>query len=242
MHQVYKTRGFVFKKKDRADADQIFSVFAEDFGRIEVFAKSIRAIASKLKGGMEIFCVSDIEFIQGKNYKTLTNAVLHEKFSDIAIVPEKMEVAAKVSGLLNDFIKEQQPDQGIWNLVIDFFEKLHHCLLPVSTYRLTYYYFFWNFISVLGYKPELFKCVHCSQILNSGHLYFSHKEGGIICKSCFLNLGNAKEINADVVKILRLFLNNDWQTILKLKVQSTSYKLLQEISDNYNSYLSGILV
>ncbi|MSU54505.1 MAG: DNA repair protein RecO [Candidatus Staskawiczbacteria bacterium] len=237
----YTTQGFVFKKKDRADADRIFSVFTNDFGRIEIFAKSIRAIASKLKGGIEVFCVSDIEFIQGKNHKTLTSALLTEKFSNMVTVPEKMEVFAKVACLLDDFIKEQETDQNVYNLVINFFKTLNACLLPTSGYRLMYYYFFWNFASIMGYKPELFKCAHCSLGLDSANLYFSNKEGGIICKSCFLKLGNAKEINADVVKILRLFLKNDWQTMLKLKIQSASYKLLQEISDNYGNYLSGIL-
>lgn len=242
MHQVYKTLGFVFKRNDRLDADRIFSVFAQDFGRIEIFAKSIRAISSKLKGGIEVFCVSDIEFIQGKNHKTLTSATIAEKFKNITIVPEKMEVCAKASCLLDDFIRGQELDPQIWNLVIDFFETLNSCSLPASGYRLMYYSFFWNFISILGYKPELFKCAHCGQVLDSGSLYFSNKEGGIVCKSCAGQKFGSIKINADTVKILRLFLKNDWATILKLKIEPSSYKLLKAISDSYNSYLSGILV
>ena len=40
----YKTEGFVFKSVDRLEADRVFSVFTVDFGRIEVFGKSIRKI------------------------------------------------------------------------------------------------------------------------------------------------------------------------------------------------------
>src|SRR6185436_14856380 len=98
-----------------------------------------------------------------KNKKTLTDAVLVKKFNGVAKVPEKLEIALRVSALLDQFIRGQQLDEKNWNLIIDFFEKLDAQALPVTNSKLAYHYFFWNFISILGYKPELFKCVHCNQ-------------------------------------------------------------------------------
>lgn len=251
MTKHYRTKGFVFKKEESGDADRIFSVFTEDFGRIEVFAKAIRKIASKLKGNIGVFHLSEIEFIQGENRKTLVDTVSLQNAKNISEVPEKIEIAYKISNLLDIFIKGQEPDRKIWNLILDFFGKLdnYSSFVQMSKfsantkalhYQLIYYYFFWNFISALGYKPELYNCSGCSQKLNPHDIYFSNKEGGVICKICFQKDKNAKEINSDVVKILRLFLKNDWQTTLKLKIQKYPQDLLKVISEDYNSYTMPI--
>ncbi len=237
----YRTRGFVFKKEDRLESDRVFTVFTHDFGKVEVFAKAIRKIASKLKGGIEIFSLSEIEFIQGKNRKTLIDAILIEKFNNIIEVPEKIEIINKISGMLDSFIKGQEPDENIWNLIIDFSEKLNNTKLSVNNQPLVYYYFIWNFISVLGYEPELSKCAVCSQKLNPYNLYFSNKEGGVICGLCFQSNKNAKKINSDMIKTLRLILKKDWQTLCKLKIDLYSQKLLKEISEDYYHYLMHTL-
>ena len=59
----YKTKGFILKKEDRLESDRIFTVFTYDFGRIEIFGKAIRRIASKLKGGIDIFSLSEITLL-----------------------------------------------------------------------------------------------------------------------------------------------------------------------------------
>ncbi len=241
MHQVYKITGFVFKKENRLEADRVFSVFAKDMGRVEIFAKSIRAIASKLKAGIDIFGISEIEFVQGKNRKTLTDAVLEKKFSGITQVPEKSEVAHRVSLLVDTFIKGQESDEKIWNVVVGFFEKLNACQLTPLNLQITYHYFFWNFVSALGYKPELAKCVHCGNTLNPENLYFSNKEGGILCASCFGRHNSSTKIHPDTVKLLRLFLAEDWQMMLKVKMNNPLLKLLEDVSNNYYNYLISVL-
>ncbi|KPJ55867.1 hypothetical protein AMJ49_06190, partial [Parcubacteria bacterium DG_74_2] len=66
------------KKIDQGEWDRIFIIYTRDFGKLKVLARAERKIKSKLRAGLELFYLSEIEFIQGKNYKTLTNAVLIE--------------------------------------------------------------------------------------------------------------------------------------------------------------------
>ncbi len=242
----YKTQGFIFKKENRLEADRVFSVFTKDFGRIEIFGKAIRKITSKLKGGIEIFSLSEIEFIQGKNKKTLTDTLFIERFKNIQEVPEKFEVANKISNLVDNFIKGEERDQNIFNLLNDTFSKLNNIQFPISNFQLVHYYFFWNFISVLGYGPELSKCAVCQQKLNPHSLYFSNKEGGVVCQNCHLLRkdpsslgfsGQVSEVKSDVVKILRLIIKKDWDILSKLKIENNIKKLLREVSENYYNYL-----
>ncbi len=234
----YKTEGFVFKKEDRLEADRVFSVFTKDFGRIEIFGKSIRKIDSKLKSGIEIFSLSEIEFIQGKNKKTLTDTLFIERFKNIQESPEKFEIANKISNLVDNFIKGEEKDQEIFNLLNDTFSKLNNFQFPITNFQLVYFCFFWNFVSVLGYGPELSKCAVCQQKLNPNNLYFSNKEGGVICGHCTKK--EDKKITSDVVKIVRIIIKKDWDILSKLKIENNLQKSLEEISDNYCNYLLSI--
>jgi DNA repair protein RecO (recombination protein O) len=234
----YRTQGFVFKKEDKLEADRMFTVFTKDFGKIEVFAKAIRKITSKLRGGIEIFSLSELSFIQGKNKKTLTDTILLDALGDAHTNIEELGIMHKISTVLDSFIKGEERDEKIWNLILDIFNT-SRLMAPITNNDLRYYYFFWNFISLLGYKPELYLCAMCRQKLEANNLYFSDKEGGVLCQRCHEASKESKKINSDMVKILRLILNGGWQVLSKLKIESASMDLLEKISDDYYLYLES---
>jgi len=227
----YKTQGFVFKKNDINESDRFYSVFTNDFGRLDIFAKAIRKNASKLKSGIDIFYISDIEFIQGKNKKTLTDAITIQKFNNIWQDVEKFKIANRMGEILDSFIKGEERDENLFNLLNEVFNKLNDNNLDNKKYLLIYYYFLWNIFSLLGYSSEVQKCASCREKLIPYNIYFSNKEGGVICKGCFHKDKFAKEINSDTVKVLRIILSKDWQTLLKLKIEPASQKILSEISE-----------
>jgi len=234
----YRTKGFVFKREDRLEADRVFFAFTHDFGKVEIFAKAIRRIASKLKSGIEIFSLSELSFIRGKIRNTLTDAVFLERFSQIPIAPEKMEIARRVSGAFDTFIRGQAPDEKIFHFIVDFFEKLNAESL-IKNQELVYSYFMWNFFTMLGYGPELSRCAVCLKTPDPKVIYFSNKEGGMVCQNCAAQTKDAEKINADIVKVLRIILRSDWHTTLKLKIELPSLKLLQDILSHYYSYIKA---
>ncbi len=235
----YRTWGFVIKKEDRGEADQLFTIYTKDFGKLEILGKAIRKTSSKLRSGAEIFYLSEIEFIQGKAYKTLTDAILIEKFKNIRQDFKKIKIAYKISEILDSFLFGQEPDEKIWRLLTEIFQRLNtRYKAPDIEYKI-YYYFLWNFLSILGYRPELQKCSLCQKKLVPQKLYFSLKEGGAICQDCFANLGTSsrfsKEVPLEIIKILRVILGRDWQTLSKLKIEPDYLKSLKLISQDYLS-------
>ena len=227
----YKTQAFVFKKNDRNESDRFFSVFTDDFGRLDIFAKAIRKINSKLRKDVDIFYLSEIEFIQGKSHKTLIDANNINKFGNITKDFKKLKIVYKVSELLDSFIKGQEKDTKTFNLLTDFLGKLGEGSDKMKSYQLAYQYFFWNFMDLQGYKLEVNNCIACRSKLAPDNIYFSGKEGGIICSRCFKSDVRAKRINADIIKVLRIILSKDWELLLKLKIEESSQKLLYIISE-----------
>jgi DNA repair protein RecO (recombination protein O) len=129
-------------------------------------------------------------------------------------------------------MKGQERDSRTFDLLIEFLTRLEDNSLKIKNYQLPYQYFFWNFVSLQGYKLEVDKCAACQIKLNPYKVYFSGKEGGIICSNCIGLDKKAQKINSDIVKVLRIILKKDWDTLSKLKIEQPSQKLLSNISEN----------
>lgn len=151
----YRSLGIFLTKEEKGEADQLFTIFTENFGRLEILAKGIRKITSKLRPGVELFSLSEIEFIQGKNYKTLTDAILIEKFKNIKKDFQKLTLLYKIGEIVSLLANQDEKDEKVWGLLKETFDKLNNPLFSFSQANLIYFFFFWNLISFLGYKPEL---------------------------------------------------------------------------------------
>jgi len=232
----YQTQGFILTKNTQGEADQVLTVYTKDFGKLNILGKAIRKIKSKLRAGAELFYLSEIEFIQGKTNKTLTDAVSMERFKNIRKDLEKLKIAYQITEVADNLIRGEEKDQKIFNLLNEVFKKLNTWELNGSRTGLDpliYYYFLWNLLSLLGYQIDLYNCVLCQKKLLPQKLHFSLKEGGIICLECFEKVKKGEEISPDVIKILRLFLKKDWQVLSKLKIAEPYRKSLKLVSESY---------
>jgi len=227
----YRTQGFLLKKTDLRETDQLFTIYTKDFGKLEILGKAIRKIKSKLRSGAELFYLSETEFIQGKTHKTLTDAITIEKFKNTRNDLERLKIAYQIAGVADNLIKGQEKDETIFNLLNETFDKLNNLQLTTCNLQLIYFYFIWNLLSILGYQIDLYNCAFCQKKLVPEKLFFEPEEG-IICSKCFEGAGD-KEISPEVIKILRLFQKNDWDTLLKLKIDNIYWKSLETISENY---------
>jgi DNA repair protein RecO (recombination protein O) len=223
----YRTRGFVFKKEDQNESDRVFSVFTEDFGRVELKAKSIRKITSKLRANIDLFYLSEIEFIQGRNNKTLTDAVRISRLNSEKVDFKKLKTAHRISDTLDSFIKGQEKDERTFALINEVFTVLAGNGNEIKNHLFFFHYFFWNFMSSQGYRLEVNKCATCQGEIKPYNIYFSATDGGIICQACFYRLKKGDKINSDVVKILRIILKKDIKTLRRLRMGQQSEKILQ---------------
>lgn len=165
MFEHYRTRGFIIKKSDKGEADRLFTIYTEDFGKLELIGRSERKIKSKLRAGLELFYLSEIEFIQGKTYKTLTDAIPINQFPGIKRSLGKLEIALRISKVTDRFIYGQESDVSVWKLLEEVFLALS--LWPVNKLKLKiiYFYFLWNFLAALGYGMEPACHASCQRIV-----------------------------------------------------------------------------
>ena len=238
----YRTQGLVLKKENQGEADQLFTIYTKDFGKLKILARAIRKIKSKLRGNISPFSLSEIEFIQGKAYKTLTDTFLIKDFFEKEQLKKdlkKLRVAYQIADTLDDLIKGEEPDEKIWQLLIEVFDKLSGLQFTVHSLRFLYYYFLWNLFFLLGYAPQFYHCILCQKKLKEEKLYFSAKEGGIICFACLPKRKiTSFLIKPGTIKILRLILEKKLSILQKLKVEKEDIKNLRIISQMLYNYIS----
>jgi DNA repair protein RecO (recombination protein O) len=237
MFYHYRTEGFLFKKEPRGEYDELFNFYTKDFGRIEVLAKGIKKMKSKLRGSVDLFYLSEIEFIQGKTYKTLTDALLIEKFKNIKKSLFKLKLVFAISELLDELLIAQEKDERIWKLLIQTLYNLNNPEIKLSLIRIFYYYFFWNLISILGYKPELYFCSFCKKRIKPGKIYFSPKEGGLVCQNCFEKDESAIEVKTNTIKILRIITEKNLLFLKKIRFEGEDFDKLEKITKIFLSSL-----
>ncbi|MCX6759055.1 MAG: DNA repair protein RecO [Candidatus Nealsonbacteria bacterium] len=254
MFTHYRTQGFILKKNDRGESNQLLTIYTKDFGKLEILGRAIRKISSKLRSGAELFYLSEIEFIQGKTHKTLTDAILINNFKNLRKDLTRLTITYKISEVFDRLVSGQESDKKLWQLLNETFTKLNDCqssITEASTEvkkkessstvdcQLLYHYFLWNFLSLLGYQSGFYRCSLCQKRLFPEKLYFSAKEGGIICSQCQKKTKSETLIVfPDIVKIIRILLKKDWTFLGKLKVEIKDLNSLRTIS---NYYLSEVL-
>ncbi len=78
------SQAVVLTRLNYGEADRILTIMTPEHGKISVLAKGVRKPKSKLAGGLELFGVANILFLQGRSeLKTLVSAHVHQTFGDI---------------------------------------------------------------------------------------------------------------------------------------------------------------
>ncbi|MDD5738542.1 MAG: DNA repair protein RecO [Candidatus Pacebacteria bacterium] len=244
MHQHYRTKGIVLLKKDSGEADQIFVLYTQDFGRIEVVGKAIRKITSKLKSNIDVFYFIEVEFIQGKSKKILTDAVVIDKFLSLRKNFKKLVCVSQIAKAVSALANKEQIDGNVWELLLKTFKAIENLVIENSL-EILKHYFLWNFFSLLGYSPELFVCSVCSQKLLPQTFFLSPHHGGVVCWECCNKMQKQNqqfifsEISVNAVKLVRFLINQPIEMSQRLSFCGNDLHELTRVSDAYFNFLIG---
>ena len=134
---------------------------------------------------------------------------------------------------MDGFLYASHKDEQMWPLIVQCFKILDREKFSGQDLPLFYYWFLWNFMSVLGYKPDLYYCGGCKKRLSPPKIIFNTKESYFLCQNCSNKDKDHIEIEPETIKILRVLLSNSWKTTMKLKLRKNHIYNLANLSDNY---------
>ncbi|HSX53262.1 MAG TPA: DNA repair protein RecO [Patescibacteria group bacterium] len=193
MNQVV-TQGIVLSRTDFSEADRILTILTPDHGRIRAIAKGVRKIKSKLAGGIELFSISQITYIQGKSdIYTLVSTRLDKHFGQITGNLERTMFGYEVLKLINKSVEDNAGEE-YFGLLSQALAALDEQKLPQPAIEL------WlsaQLLKLAGHSPNLSTDI-ADKKLRQEQVY-----GFDIDKMAFA-MQEAGSFTANHIKLLRL--------------------------------------
>ena len=209
MKQNFTTNAINLKTYNLSESDKIVLMYSQDKGLIRGVAKGGKKTTSKLGGRMDLLVTNKLMLNKGRNLDTICQAEALNTFFNLRNDMNKLLYALYASEIVSNFGIEDDPNsQEIFDLFYSFLNRVSEVdnktgiLLAVLRFQL-------KMMNISGYSIELKNCVKCSSSLNEDeHLYFSTKNGGIVCKNCI----KSGELTHKIHNKLRLFLKTLLET------------------------------
>lgn len=121
---MYSTEGIVLKRVDAGEADQLFSVYTKEYGKIRARAQGVKKETAKLKGHLEPLSRAHIGFVIGKSGERLTHAVLADFWPAIRRDFAREAAARYIAELFDEQCFPGESDPALWKLLLESLEDL----------------------------------------------------------------------------------------------------------------------
>ncbi len=118
------TTAIVLSRTNYGEADRILTVITPDYGKVRLMAKGVRKVKSKLAGGIELFSVSNITFIQGRGeVGTLVSTRLLKHYGQIITDITRVQLGYDLLKMFNT-ITEDNAEPEYFELLEQSFQAL----------------------------------------------------------------------------------------------------------------------
>lgn len=146
------TPAIILSRTDYGEADRILTMLTPEYGKLHLLAKGVRRIKSKLAGGIELFSVSTITFIQGRtDLGTLVSTRLDKHFGHIVQDLDRTMLGYELIKQLNK-ITEDQAEEEYYALLQKTFEALNDANVPLE---IVTFWFQAQLLRLGGHTPNL---------------------------------------------------------------------------------------
>jgi DNA repair protein RecO (recombination protein O) len=190
------TPAIILARTDYGEADRILTMLTPEYGKLRLLAKGVRRVKSKLAGGIELFSVSTITFIQGKTsggLGTLVSTRLVKHYGHIVQDLERTMLGYELIKQLNR-ITEDVAEEEYFTLLQAVFEALDDAAVPLP---LITFWFQTQLLALGGRTPNLHTDAAGGKLLPDAGYDFNFDD------MCFAGRERGR-FRADHIKFLRL--------------------------------------
>ncbi len=229
---MIKTEGVVLKELRYRDTSKILSIYTNKYGKINVMARGAYRPRSQIIANTQPFSYNEYQLFKGKNFFYLNQGDIIDSFYSIREEIERVTYGYYILELIDKGVPEEEDNEKIFKLLIKGLTVLSTLDKDYLKFIVAYEL---KFISFLGYKPYLDKCVSCGSY-NKNNIKFSIYEGGIICDNCFMKDPFSTQLNIEIYEAMYELLYTPLERISYIDISKNSLYKLHEIIVDYILY------
>ncbi len=184
MAEIIKDKGVVLKKRNFRETSKLVSIFSENSGKINLIAKGVRTLKSKLSAVLEP--MNFIEFVYYKkatrDLQFLSSADFIDDFTHVKSDFDKIQSAFALLELTNLFVHENESNSVLFQKLVESLTTLNSRSLKS---RLILIYYIVHLLDSGGYPVLHSYCPSCNKtsLEQKDDNYFS-RHFGIVCAKC----------------------------------------------------------
>ena len=197
--KLYRTEAIVLGRMDYGEADRILTLYTPHRGKLRVIAKGVRRPLSRLGPHLEYFTRCQLMVARGRELDTVTGAETLDHFLPLRADLDAFGHASHMAEILNRLTEDRQENQAAYDLLANSLRLLADGVDPFAVTR----HYELALLTLLGYKPELYRCVSCDAEIAAAPNAFSPRLGGTLCPLCRPNDAGARVLSVNAQKYLR---------------------------------------
>jgi len=228
-----RAEAIVLRHREMGEADRLLWLYTRDRGKVRAIAKGVRKIRSRKAGHLEPFTWVKLQFARGRDLLIITQAETIDAFLKIKEELPRLGYAAYVVELLDRFTYDEDENKGLYQLLVETLERLNTEADPI----VPVHYFEIRLMDLLGYRPQLFKCVNCTNEIKPEDQYFSAAQGGVLCPACGRGSHDARQVSMFALKSMRHFQRSSYKDAQRLEITRKVNLELETILQHYLTYL-----
>jgi DNA repair protein RecO (recombination protein O) len=189
----------VLRHHDWGEADRVLTIYARQAGKLRTVAKGARKLHSRKAGHLEPFTRVKLQLARGREFWIVTQAETVDAYPALREDLVRTGYAAYLIELLDRFTYEEGESPGLFPLLVEGLERV--AALPDPFIAVHYYEI--RLLDLVGFRPELFRCVSCSAAVQAEDQYFDAHTGGVICPNCGSRHTAARPVTCEALRYLR---------------------------------------
>lgn len=229
----YRAQGLVIRHREFGEADRILTLYTLEKGKLQAIAKGVRKMKSHKAGHLEPFTQVTLQLAKGRNLEVVTQVETMRNFSNIRENLKLTALAAYVVELLDRFTYEEGENRSLYNLVVETLARLDGGISP----GLVVHYYEVHLMDILGFKPQLRKCVVCGAEIQPEDQFFSAKLGGVLCPNSLSGDPSAWPVSMNALRYLRFFQRSPWPQVKNRTIPEEVDRELSKLIEKYLTYL-----
>ena len=189
---------------------------------------------SRKAGHLQPFTYVDVQLSKGRGAAWLVTQVSTiEAYPEILASLEKTVRTSCVLELADRFSLEEVENVQLFQLTLDTLRRIavFEDIVPVQRY------FDLQLLSVTGYRPQLFECVHSHKKIEPEDQYIHYGMGGVLCPNCGEITAGARKISMKTLKYFRYYQTHSFAEAAAAGWPSDIRLESENILTGYQSYL-----
>jgi len=217
--RFYKTEGIVLRLIPIGEADRIVTMFTPHHGKVRAVARGARRIKSRVGGHVELLARVRVMIRHGRTLR-----------DDLW----RTTCGLYMAEIIDRFGREELENSVLYHHLRNCLTELAQAPSPDLLVR----YFEVRMLTLVGFQPEVLRCVQCSGELTPTSQFFSPEDGGVICHTCRGSRNGLRPLSLNALKVLRLFMRSDIEAAMGVRVQQ---ELAVELEHVLRQYIRHVL-